>query len=77
MKAHSQKIDLELVAKWIEAGTLRIDIDSVFQVSDIDKAWERNQDSTKKVPTLIQIDDACKIDLVVTAFISDISVDKS
>jgi 2-desacetyl-2-hydroxyethyl bacteriochlorophyllide A dehydrogenase len=53
----SKKADLELVAKWIESGTLRIDVDSVFEASDFDKAWTRHQDPTKKGRIIIQIED--------------------
>mmetsp|Transcript_10876 Transcript_10876/g.25942 ORF Transcript_10876/g.25942 Transcript_10876/m.25942 type:complete len:334 (+) Transcript_10876:47-1048(+) len=54
--AHANKTDLELIAKWIDAGTLRIDVDSIFKASDFENAWIRHQDNSKKGRVVIQVE---------------------
>jgi NADPH:quinone reductase-like Zn-dependent oxidoreductase len=39
----SKKEDLELVGKWMTDGTLKIEVDSEYKVSDFDNAWKRHK----------------------------------
>jgi len=54
---HSNKRDLELAASWIEKGSLKIEIDSTYKVSEFAEAWKRHDQRNKKGRVVIQVED--------------------
>lgn len=50
-----KKEDFELVGKWMTNGTLKIEVDSEYKVSDFDQAWTRHKGS-KHGRVVIQVD---------------------
>mmetsp|Transcript_18100 Transcript_18100/g.49359 ORF Transcript_18100/g.49359 Transcript_18100/m.49359 type:complete len:448 (-) Transcript_18100:201-1544(-) len=53
----SKQADLEVVAMWIEEGTLRFDIESTYKISDFDQAWQKFDEPNKTGRVVIQVED--------------------
>ena len=52
----SKKDDLELTAGWLLRGSLKIEIDSVYDVGKFPKAWERHRESGKAGRVVIRVE---------------------
>jgi len=51
----SRKEDLELIGKWLGDG-FHIDLDSTFDIKDIENATGRNRDKTKKGRVVVKVE---------------------
>lgn len=48
--------DFKLAGEWMENGTLKIDVDSQYKISELDKAIEKQKDTSKIGRVVIQVD---------------------
>ena len=53
--ATSKREDLELIAKLLEEGTLKVPIDSTYNVKDMDQATEKYQNGTKNGRVVVKV----------------------
>jgi NADPH:quinone reductase-like Zn-dependent oxidoreductase len=51
-----RKADLELLGQWMKNGTMKIDIDSEYKVSDFEAAGERHLQGSKNGRVVIQVE---------------------
>ena len=51
----SKKEDLKLVGEWVEQESVEVSIDSEYKVSELGKAWDRQNDRTKTGRVVIQV----------------------
>lgn len=56
IEVKSDKKDLELVSLWLEKSHVQVDIDSTYNVCDIEQAMVRNRDSSKKGRVVVRVE---------------------
>jgi len=53
----SKKADLELIGKWMEASSLKVDVDSVHDIRDCSAAMFRQKDPSKNGRVVVKVQD--------------------
>lgn len=60
VSCHSTREDLELVGEWMKQGKLKVDVDSVFAIHEIEKALIRQSNKSKLGRIVLRVKDGWK-----------------